>query len=146
MKKARLIADDLKRTQLPRSWTYPETGEHDGAQVLRIGRALRIALEGEDSHDDWHRLNDYGHLAILELSGQSGESAGLGYPAVLPEDVEAMHVISISRLRELGIDLMEEGHDIDPMGQWWRAVDPDDYMDLLLDACERVEPDWIKTI
>jgi hypothetical protein len=146
MKKARLIASDLGKNQLPLSWTYPETGEHEGAQVLRVGRAIRLALEGEEDRDDWYRLNDYTHLAILELSGQNGDRGGLGYAAVMPEDVEAMHVISLSTLRELGIDLVEAGYDIDPMADWWDDIDADEYLDLIIERAETVEPDWIRTV
>jgi len=144
--RARLIASGLKKNQLPKTWTYEGLDEMRGAQTISLERAVSLLLDGEESRDDWYRLNDYTHVAILDCSGFSGESGGLGYPTITENDLDAMYVISKSALLELGIDLMEKGHDIDPMSDWWNELEADDYEDIMINRADKVDPEWITTI
>jgi len=151
---ARMIHQNNDKNHLPKEWIYPEANRFDGAQTLSVARALRIIDQGDDCRDDWYQGGDtYTHLALLEVSGHSGESGGLGYRAVTEDDVEAMHVISLSdiewTLTEIALDIDDDVifdewgmPDIDAMIEEYE----DEVIDKLADRAETVEPKFVDTV
>jgi len=151
---ARFIHQDVAKNQLPVRWTYPEAGHFDGAQMLSPARALRMIDEGEDRLDDWYQGGDcYTHLALVEVSGHSGESGGIGYRAVTEGDVEAMHVISMDdiawALEEIALDIDDDiifddmgFSDIEQMLEEYEG----EVIEMLVERAETVEVEWVDTV
>jgi len=143
------------KSALPTSWTHPShDGKWEGAQVLPPHRAIWMHLDGEHSTDDWYRGGkSYTHLALIEVSGESGDSGPLTYSAITPDDVEAMHVIETSdsalgwALEEIGMELDEEHRFTDEMGfvdkRAVLAEYEDEFIEMLAERAETVEPTFI---
>jgi len=150
---ARFIHQNVAKNQLPVRWTYPEAGHFDGAQMLRPSRALRMIDEGEDRLDDWYQGGDcYTHLALVEVSGHSGESGGIGYQAVTEGDVEAMHVIPVGRvammLEEIAAEI-DDGMIFDgPFADIQAMLEEYDeqVIEMLVERAETVEVEWVDTV
>lgn len=144
---ARLIHTDLNENQLPISWTFPEAGVFQGAQVLPVERALDIAING-DSLDDWHSKSSYSHIAFLEVAGTSGDKGPLPYRAVVESDIQSMAVISIADLYEV---LLMIAIELDTDDAWdGDDVDTDyiieNHMDEIIRSAKKVIPEFINTI
>ncbi|MDZ7703148.1 MAG: hypothetical protein U5L04_01525 [Trueperaceae bacterium] len=144
-------------SDLPTTWTYPGLDEMEGAQTLRLSRVLEIVEQDDDSRDDWFgQSHREGHLAILTVTGFSGDTKPLKYRAITEDDVVEMHVINYSsldwELTEIAIELDDEGHEIDfdemgfPQGDWMYEVGEDVVIERLVERMEKVEPRWVDRV
>jgi hypothetical protein len=143
---------------LPTHYTYPGAGKVEGAQVLRISEAIAIALRGDHKTDDWYCAADYPTLALLKVSGRSGDTIGIGYAAILESDLEEMRVVDVSSatgfawtMTEIAMDLEAQGLEIPMDGEQYDLEAMfDEYEDkvieLLWDAAEVVEPVFVDTL
>lgn len=153
---ARFIHRRLSQTDLPVTWTYPEAGVYQGAQVIGVEEALSAAMTG-DHADDFFNSASYGWLAILEVTGMSGQRGPLTYSAVTAEDVSSMHIIELTDARFgwammcIAMDLADDGYAIDFDGQGmpvdgWYEDFTDEVVALLLDEMTQVTPTWVDTL
>jgi len=143
------------KTAIPTSWTHPShSGQWKGAQVLSAHQALTMHIEGEHRTDDWYRGGKgYTHLALIEVSGTSGESGPLSYQAITEDDIEAMHVISLDdsslgwALEEAGLELDPDEEHTDAMGFVDKLAVLDEHEDemvcKIVEAAKTVEPTFV---
>ena len=144
------------RTALPTTWSYPRLEDvFEGCQVLGLCEAMEIIDEGDHGGDDWFNPKNYSHIAIIEVSGRSGDSGPLSYWSVTEDDVEAMHVIDYTdsgvgmALEEIALEMDEEGHEVefDAMGftesGWWDEAGVEDVVARLAEKATTVEPTFI---
>ena len=143
---ARMINDTLHAHQLPRTHTYPGAGVCQGAQVIGLSKALSLAVDGYDASDDWYQQAwHYDHLAVLEVTGASGDDIGIGYQAVTPEDVERMWVMDLDEVAWMLTEIaIEKGYDTGT--EWWRDLDDEEMLPLLKSHLTEVAPEWITTV
>ena len=143
---ARMINDTLHANQLPRTYTYPGAGICQGAQVIGLGTALSMAVDGADAKDDWFQQAwHYDHLAILEVAGTSGDTIGIGYQAVTPEDVKHMWVMPLGEVAWMLTEIaLEKGYDTET--EWWRDLYDEELLPLLKSHLTAVAPEWITTV
>lgn len=117
---ARLIASHLADNQLPTHWTYEGAGTHEGFQVTDQHDAVSALATGEDQClDDWMLLNDYDRVAFINATRAAGEKGGLKYSVILPEDVQAVSVMSREDLAEAILDIASD-HDED--ADYWDSA------------------------
>jgi len=148
-----------QKETLPISWTFPGTGEHEGAQVWEAANAAEV-LENDGEAPGWTDGYDYNpsqgydHVLILDVDGTSGESGRLSWDAVTEDDVNAVYMLTFQRARqivqELPIELVEEGLIDCEMGVFPTVDDwhehEDRLVDALIDAGDEVEPTYERTI
>jgi len=147
MKVARMISTDLQTNELPTTWSHPRDGKvYTGAQVLDVTDAVHMAMTGADGMDDWYGgWGEYGHMAILEVTGTSGEEGGETYSAITAEDVVKMKVLDIedidlkNAMLEIALELGQ-----DPDTEWYR--DDDEWVGMLFSRMRAVDAEWIETI
>lgn len=148
-----------QQATIPTSWTFPGTGEHEGAQVWEPADAAEV-LENDGDAPGWADGFDYAprqgydHVLILDIDGKSGASGPLSWDAVTEDDVNAVYMLTYQRARqivqELPIELLEEGLIDCEMGaipqvdDWYEHADR--LVDALIDAAEEVEPTFERTI
>lgn len=151
----RFIHSTLDKDTLPTTWEHPADNiRKGGAQVLHTSRVLRMLTAGDDSRDDWYEQGDYGHVALLEVSGKSGES-GRGYQAVTEGDIEAMHVLELDgidwTLTDIWEEMLDDGYDLPetamgfPGDAWWDGVESE-VLSRMIDKAETVEPSFTDTL
>jgi len=110
------IAFRFQRTGkvLPASWTYPETGEYEGAQVWTYssygsgrgrGGDFGCTLQRGGDHPQWNDGFNYGptkypQIMGLVVDGFSGESGPLDWKAVTEGDVQRAYLCPHRDLRQ----------------------------------------------
>ena len=86
-------------------------------------------------------------MAILEVTGTSGEKGGETYSAITAEDVVKMKVIDIedidlkNAMLEIALELGQ-----DPDTDWYRDMEGEEWVDMLFGRMTTVESEWIKTV
>lgn len=152
----RFIHINLEDNQLPTRWAL-RGGVYDGAQVLDIETAVEVLLTKEHAWDDWYNPINHTRIALLKVSGFSGDKGHLGYSAILEEDLVEMRVADIDNsslpwaFMELALELIEEGADIDEQAVYegctdWIHEHTDSVIEMLWDYADRVEPEFIDTL
>jgi hypothetical protein len=90
---------------VPKSWTYPQTPEFEGAQVWTYG-SFGVGKGGDigcvmfrnGDHPDWNDGFDYSpskypNIQVFKVDGFSGEKGPLKWRAVLPEDIKRAWIL-----------------------------------------------------
>lgn len=114
-----------------------------------------MATTGEHLADDFFSPSKYDHLAILDISGASGQRGPLGYRAVTPKDVKAMYVIPYDdasfawAMTEIALELADEGFDIPfsddlgmPEDHWYEDL-IEEILPRLLEEMTPVTPQYV---
>lgn len=155
-----------QKETLPTTWTYPETGEYEGAQVWQEfgslqGGSVVDVLENGGSPTGWSDgfdyspSNGYHHLLIIDVKSVSGESGPLAWEAITEDDIERVWMCTWDEakaaLEELAWDLADEEADgIDPhfpkVSQWDPWETEERIADALKAVAEKVTPRFARTI
>jgi hypothetical protein len=148
-----------QKATIPTSWTFPGTGEHEGAQVWEPADAAGVMDNGGDAPGwtdgyDYNPKNGYNHVLILDVDGTSGERGPLEWDAVTESDVNAAYMLDYPTAKkvveELPIELLEDGeiecgmYEIPTVDDWMEHASR--LVDALIDAADEVEPTFERTI
>ena len=151
---ARFINKAVESHQLPTEWII-RNHRFSGAQVLTLDEAMTILARREHSTDDWYKADTYSHIALIKVSGFSGERGTLVYDAITEDDVEEMRVAAIDScldwsLMEIAMEMAAEGYDIDEQEAYESSEWIEDYTEeiaeRLWDEMSAVEVEYIETV
>ena len=116
--------------------------------MLDVTDAVHMAMTGDGGLDDWYGgWGEYSHMAILEVTGTSGEKGGETYSAITAKDVVKMKVINIedvdlkSAMLNVALELGQ-----DPDTDWYRDMEDEEWVDMLFSRMGAVAAEWIETI